>query len=108
MPWAAKTDLQRRRELEPASDRELCRKPRGNTTQRGYGWRWQRARLGFLRRYPLCRTCENDGRTEVACVVDHIVPHKGDMVLFWDRSNWQPLCVSCHNAKTAKEQDNRE
>lgn len=106
MPWAAKTDGQRRRELEPASDRE--RKPRGNTTQRGYGWRWQRARLAFIRRHPLCRACESDGRVEVSQVVDHIVPHRGDMVLFWDRKNWQPLCVSCHNAKSARERGSRE
>ncbi|WP_144469068.1 HNH endonuclease signature motif containing protein, partial [Bacillus pumilus] len=30
-------------------------------------------------------------------------PHKGDKKLFWDSSNWQPLCASCHNRKTAKE-----
>ena len=26
-----------------------------------------------------------------------IVAHKGDKRLFWDRSNWQPLCVTCHS-----------
>ena len=36
-------------------------------------------------------------------VVDHIIPHKGDKVLFWDRSNWQPLCKTCHDTKTARE-----
>ncbi|WP_338153338.1 hypothetical protein [Pseudophaeobacter leonis] len=25
--------------------------------------------------------------------------HRGDMRLFWDRSNWQPLCTSCHNRR---------
>ncbi|WP_233882799.1 HNH endonuclease [Brevibacillus laterosporus] len=38
-----------------------------------------------------------------ATVVDHIVPHKGDKTLFWDRKNWQPLCEQCHNRKTARE-----
>ena len=33
-----------------------------------------------------------------ATVVDHIVPHKGDMALFWDKSNWQGLCAHCHNS----------
>ncbi|WP_369680053.1 HNH endonuclease [Brevibacillus laterosporus] len=23
--------------------------------------------------------------------------------MFWDRKNWQPLCESCHNRKTARE-----
>lgn len=101
MPWAAKTDGQRKRELEPASDRRLCRKPRGNTTQRGYGWRWQRARAAHLRKEPLCKVCLP--QVVAARAVDHIVPHRGDMTLFWDRNNWQSLCVSCHNAKTARE-----
>jgi 5-methylcytosine-specific restriction protein A len=35
--------------------------------------------------------------------VDHIKPHKGDMALFWDSSNWQSLCKPCHSAKTATE-----
>jgi len=38
-----------------------------------------------------------------AGVVDHIVPHKGDADLFWQRTNWQPLCKPCHDRKTATE-----
>ena len=38
----------------------------------------------------------------MACVVDHLVPHRGDRLLFWDASNWQSLCESCHNRKTAR------
>jgi 5-methylcytosine-specific restriction protein A len=34
-------------------------------------------------------------------VVDHIVPHRGDLTVFWDRSRWQALCASCHGRKTA-------
>ncbi|MGN8738508.1 HNH endonuclease signature motif containing protein [Bilifractor sp. HCP3S3_D3] len=37
-----------------------------------------------------------------ATVVDHIVPHRGDPKLFWDRSNWQALCKRCHDKKTRK------
>ena len=36
-----------------------------------------------------------------AAVVDHVLPHRGDWSLFWDESNWQPLCKPCHDAKTA-------
>ncbi|MCR8827199.1 HNH endonuclease [Photobacterium sp. TY 1-4] len=35
--------------------------------------------------------------------VDHITPHKGDRRLFFDQSNWQSLCKSCHSRKTARE-----
>jgi len=33
-------------------------------------------------------------------VVDHIIPHKGDQQLFWNRDNWQPMAKSCHDKKT--------
>ena len=32
-----------------------------------------------------------------------MVPHHGDMTLFWDEENWQALCKRCHDAKTASE-----
>lgn len=72
-------------------------------TNRMYGYRWQKAREWFLRKHPLCVQCEREGIVTAANVVDHIIPHKGDKELFWQRDNWQPLCVQHHNAKTAKE-----
>lgn len=39
--------------------------------------------------------------------VDHIIPHRGDLRLFWDRTNWQGLCVGCHNRKTAQERSSK-
>ncbi|HEY4529372.1 MAG TPA: HNH endonuclease signature motif containing protein [Luteimonas sp.] len=70
------------------------------TAERGYGGRWQKARLTFLRRPEnvLCRLCKNAGRVELATVVDHRVPHRGDQTLFWDTDNWQPLCKACHDS----------
>ena len=48
---------------------------------------------------PLCRHCKAAGRVTVATVIDHIVPlAKGGSN---DKSNYQPLCVACHDAKTA-------
>ena len=38
-----------------------------------------------------------------ASVVDHRVPHRGDMALFWDSSNWQSMAKECHDRKTATE-----
>ena len=76
---------------------------RENSSQRGYGHKWRKAREGFLRSYPLCVKHEARGQIVLATVVDHIVPHRGDKELFWDRSNWQPLCKQCHDIKTATE-----
>lgn len=76
---------------------------RGSSTARGYGYRWQRSATAFLEAHPLCATHEKRGELVPAEVVDHIVPHRGDMALFWRRSNWQPLCKRCHDIKTATE-----
>ena len=74
------------------------------SSQRGYDYRWQKAREQYLRDNPLCIYCERNGRTTGARVVDHIVAHRGDMVLFWDQTNWQSLCKSCHDSgKQAEE-----
>ena len=75
---------------------------RGSAAQRGYDVRWRKARLVYLAKHPLCVHCLNDGRATVATVVDHIVPHKGNQMLFWDgENNWQSLCEHHHNLKTA-------
>lgn len=75
---------------------------RGSSYERGYTRAWAKAREGFLARHPLCVHCLASGKVTPATRVDHIVAHKGDSRLFWDKSNWQPLCESCHNRKTAK------
>ena len=89
--------------LKPGGADTAQHMPRETAAQRGYDSRWQKARAGYLRAHPLCIHCEREGRTVAANEVDHIVPHKGDMVLFWDNSNWQSLCKPCHSAKTALE-----
>ena len=79
-----------------------------SSTQRGYGYKWKKARAAFLAQHPLCVYClEKFDRVTAANVVDHIVPHKGDKVLFWDRSNWQSLCATCHSSTKQKEENNQ-
>ena len=75
---------------------------------RGYDSRWQRERLAFLAAHPLCVECQKRGVYTKATVVDHIIPHRGDRVLFWDRDNWQALCKQCHDKKTGTEDRNIE
>lgn len=77
--------------------------PRESSTQRGYGYRWQQTRAGYLAKHPLCVHCKREGRVEPATDLDHITPHKGDQTLFWDRGNWQGLCRMHHSRKTASE-----
>lgn len=74
---------------------------RPSAAKRGYGRAWQVASKNFLCENPTCNEC---GR--LAGVVDHITPHKANMVLFWDCDNWQSLCKPCHDAKTAREDSN--
>jgi 5-methylcytosine-specific restriction protein A len=68
---------------------------RGSSAQRGYGAAWRRARAAHLAEHPLCVECERQGSSVPATVVDHIAPHRGDMALFWDSTNWQSLCATC-------------
>lgn len=79
---------------------------RGSAHERGYDARWRAARLRYLAEHPLCVKCTEEGRVTPGRVVDHIVDHLGDPVLFWDESNWQTLCdftspFNCHGTKTA-------
>jgi 5-methylcytosine-specific restriction protein A len=60
--------------------------------------RWARLRrLVLIEAAYQCAYC---GRVALALHVDHIVPHRGDLGLFWDVSNLQALCPACHQAKT--------
>lgn len=80
-----------------AHNQEVAGASPARATNRLYGRRWQKARATFLLHHPLCAECAKLGRTTAATVVDHIVAHRGDVQLFWDKANWQPLCAPCHD-----------
>lgn len=86
--------------------RRVVEQRRGSARQRGYTSAWERARTAWLRLHPLC-ACDQcaEGQLQVteATVVDHKVPHRGDMKLFWDRDNWQSMSKPCHDRKTSTE-----
>ena len=71
-----------------------------------YDHQWRKARAAFLMENPFCRMHEERGAMVLATVVDHIVPHRGDHELFWDQSNWQPLCDHCHNSHKQRHERN--
>ena len=78
--------------------------PRKSARQRGYTTAWDKARKAFLVSHPLCVMCEQQGHVTPATVVDHRIPHRGDMALFWDRDNWQPLCKPHHDATKQRDE----
>jgi 5-methylcytosine-specific restriction enzyme A len=70
---------------------------------------WRATRRLILSRDILCKACGRAFSNEV----DHRVPahawvsrHGGDLASFFDESNLQGLCKSCHTAKTDKERGN--
>ncbi|MDN2700176.1 HNH endonuclease [Janthinobacterium sp. SUN073] len=102
------------------------RTDQASSTKRGYGYAWQKARAGYLRSHPLCVYCLRDPAyapirdmapstailrcaelgliVPAASVVDHIEPHRGDRVLFWNKTNWQSLCGTHHSADKQREE----
>lgn len=62
-----------------------------------YSKEWINYRFRFLHHNPNCYCCVNK-----SSVVDHIVAHKGNLDLFWNITNFIPLCNICHNTITAK------
>lgn len=81
-----------RSRLYRPDNRPTCR-------QRGYDRDWDKLRLAVMQDEPLCRRCNDDGRTVAADLVDHIQPIEdgGERL---DRANLQPLCRQCHAVKT--------
>lgn len=63
---------------------------------------WVKARTNWIKNEPTCRICGDRGHT-----VDHIKPHRGDMTLFWDTTNWQTLCFKCHQKKRGEERHDK-
>ena len=73
----------------PAGVSGSARRAKGSSsTARGYGYRWQQARLHYLAEHPLCAMCAADGNA----------------ALFWDSTNWQPLCKHCHDSRKQKQE----
>jgi 5-methylcytosine-specific restriction enzyme A len=76
---------------------------RPNASARGYtSTRWRQLRAQKLQHDPLCSVCLAAGRTMAATQVDHLDRHDGpDDPRFWDWSNLDSKCASCHSRKTA-------
>jgi 5-methylcytosine-specific restriction enzyme A len=66
--------------------------------------RWSKLRKWQLAAHPLCILCKQVGIVTEATVVDHRIPHRGNLELFWDRDNLQSVCEICHNASKAQQE----
>lgn len=111
MPFAAKT-LCRGKCGRPVKGGycEACRAKGAARTEQSanhalYNYRWQRESKLYLQQHPIAVDYfgEHNGRVLLAEVVDHKIPHRGDLKLFWDHSNWQGLTKADHDRKTALE-----
>jgi hypothetical protein len=85
-------------------ERQDDRQRADSETRQLYGWRWRNYSKSYRKAHPLCVMCATRGRTVSAALVDHIIPHRGDMSLFWDRNNWQPLCKICHDGAKQRQE----
>src|SRR5262245_15041833 len=65
--------------------------------------RWQRIRRQKFQVHPLCETCLQVGRIEIATTVDHRVPINQGGDAFPPLEQLASLCEQCHNAKTRAE-----
>lgn len=75
---------------------------RPSSSARGYTSKWSRESKLWL---------AQPGREHCSCgcgrnanMVDHIVAPKGNMKLFWDRANWQPMFSGCNSRKNIREE----
>lgn len=77
---------------------------RGTAAERGYGTRWERRKRAYIYRHPWCNLC---GRP--AQVPDHHPETRKELVAKGDPDpdadrHLRPLCTSCHNSETARNQ----
>ncbi|WP_245261789.1 HNH endonuclease [Ancylobacter sp. FA202] len=79
------------------SDAQERDRRRGSARDRGYTAEWDRAAKAYLDEHPLCLGCSAVGRLKPAALVDHVEPHRFDMVKFWVVEMWQPSCRRHHD-----------
>jgi 5-methylcytosine-specific restriction enzyme A len=79
---------------------------RFQTGQTHYGLkRWLVLRDAFRAAHPFCVNADANvpGCTLVTEVIDHVIPHRGDVALMHDPTNLSHYCWACHSRKTAKD-----
>lgn len=67
--------------------------------------RWKARRKHQLQTNPLCAFHLRLDESVLATVADHIIPHRGDLKLFYE-GELQSLCKSCHDSAKQREERN--
>lgn len=62
--------------------------------------KWKTYRFRFLHHNPQCYACGVHKNNGAKLHIDHILPHKGDKELFYNVTNFIPLCNTCHSIIT--------
>lgn len=52
-----------------------------------------------------CARCGFASTAKGALVADHVEPHREDAARFWDRTNLQCLCATCHSRDKQREEN---
>lgn len=76
-----------------------CRPP---SSQRGYDGAWRKVRDLKLAQDPLCQDCEEQGITEPANEVHHLLKVTDRPDLRLDMTNLRSLCGRCHKRRTRR------
>lgn len=100
----AASPLPGRSQGERIQSADTWRAPAMSSSTRGYDYQWRKGRAEHLAANPFCVRCRAAGLIVAATVVDHVTPHNGNAVLFWDRNNWQSLCATCHSSAKQREE----
>src|SRR5689334_8855121 len=109
MPWAAKSPC-----VIPGCGQHAQYRGRCSTHMKGMEqerpnvdarkWyhtrRWELLKAQVRAEEPCCGMCLTEGQAVPGTQTDHIVPHRGNEALFFNRQNLQNLCEHHHSLKT--------
>ena len=85
--------------------RDYDRKRAGVESRKWYSSkRWKQLRAIVLASEPYCARCERRGIVTPSDTVNHKRPHRGSYELFWQRSNLEGVCASCHSSEIQGEE----
>lgn len=67
---------------------------------------WIEGRKTFLEEHPLCEwhLKRQPQRYVPATIVHHSTPHKGNEIIFFDRTKWVALCKRCHDSDAQRQE----
>jgi len=78
-------------------------KPWGKNQELYSSQRWRQEREIYLSEHPKCSVL---GCNQSAVILDHKISIRNGGKI-WDEKNWQGLCKSHHNSKSAKESNSQ-